>query len=75
MPNIHGLDVADNCFGDEGLVPLFEGFWNNTSLMFLNIARNWSNKPETKKREQLIHHLNQLINNTSCPIESTFLLL
>jgi hypothetical protein len=74
MPNIHGLNVSDNSFGDDGLVALLEGFWNNTSLVSLNIARNWASKMEAKKREQLIHHLNQLINNTSCPLESTMAL-
>ena len=74
ITTIHGLDLSDNNFGDEGLTIIFEGLFNCLSLTMLNINRNFS-KPEvsSKVREKMVQALIQLVNQTSCPLESIHL--
>jgi len=74
ITTIHGLDLSDNNFGDEGLTLIFEGFFNCISLTMLNISRNFS-KPEvsSRVRDKMVQALIQLINQTSCPLESIHL--
>lgn len=70
--NVHGIDISDNDFGDEGLRLIFEGFYNCSALMSLNVSRNFS-KEAAKPRDKMIQSLIQLVNQTSCPLESIHL--
>jgi Ran GTPase-activating protein (RanGAP) involved in mRNA processing and transport len=74
ITTVHGLDISDNAFGDEGLTLIFEGFFNCVSLTMLNICRNFS-KPEgsSRVRDKMVQALIQLVNQTSCPLESIHL--
>lgn len=74
ITTVQGLDISDNNFGDDGLTIIFEGFFNCVSLTMLNVSRNFS-KPEasSKVRDKMVQALIQLINQTSCPLESIHL--
>lgn len=74
ITTVHGLDLSDNNFGDDGLTLIFEGFFNCVSLTMLNVSRNFSKaEASSKVRDKMVQALIQLINQTSCPLESIHL--
>mmetsp|Transcript_13697 Transcript_13697/g.28925 ORF Transcript_13697/g.28925 Transcript_13697/m.28925 type:complete len:669 (-) Transcript_13697:115-2121(-) len=70
-PNIAILNLADNDFGDEGLSTVCQSIGKSTSIVDLNLSRNFSAKP-SKSRDQLVEDLIELINN-ECPLERLIL--